>query len=720
MKYYFKLPVMLLFAATVHAQKKPVTKDKPPTQKEMQQMMKEAEGMIGEMMKEMSPEDKKTMDSLGIKMPDMKNASKIISGVSNKQLATAWEDENRIVPKKDAARIAAIPKGLTSARMETYIATIHKKYMGTLSPENIDAGQKLYDLFTAKGKKPAEKGLLASLLWMSGKPELALFLMGRSCTDDARNTDNLCNYAAMLTMQGGQHLAIPILQHLNERFPKNSTLLNNLGQAWFGLGDIEKARIHLDGAIAIYPLHPQANLTKALIQENKGDKKGAVESLKKSIKHAYTQEKEEKLQQLGYKLTRKDIRVPFKPGSDPMGLGKTRRPDYPLSVAQANALLPLWEQFNKGCDDKIRKLQKELSEATEKYARSMNNMAAQGMADIQNGGAVPTYKLTPIFMKKATLLSRQQKSYHEDRIEKLKDLFKAFTDDVATIRKNHPQAVPEAPCATHLERANALLAQLNNRKKKYDEEVLKIYRQFYNDMAYWAMYTSTNEEMFNMICIEFELHWLQKNRELQPLDMSSYAGQFAGCINKEAAQPGKLAEFDKIACDYRSTVDMGLIKIETNCNYTTTTYDLNIVKFVEKERGVTYIGSTVKLTPELKGGGNIGPVEVEGSLGADVNINLDEKNNITDWNGNIKAGVEGGIGTKVGPVDVGATVSQTIEIEIGSNGIGDVNTTSAAQVSAGVGGQKISAGSEKRVSLISGHGSRSGTGVLSGITFSSW
>lgn len=63
-------------------------------------MMKEAEGMIGEMMKEMSPEDKKTMDSLGIKMPDMKNASKIISGVSNKQLTTAWEDENRIVPKK--------------------------------------------------------------------------------------------------------------------------------------------------------------------------------------------------------------------------------------------------------------------------------------------------------------------------------------------------------------------------------------------------------------------------------------------------------------------------------------------------------------------------------------------------------------------------------------------------------------------------------------------
>lgn len=710
---------LLMLTTTIQAQKKTTGKEKPPTQKEMQQMMKEAQGMLGEMMKEMSPEDKKTMDSLGIKMPDMKNASKIISSVSNKQLATAWEDENRIVPKKDVARIAAIPKGLTSARMQSYIALVHKKYMEKLAPETIDAGQKLYDLFNAKGINAADKGLLASMLWIDGKPQLALLLMGKSCTAEVNNTDNLANYAAMLSMQGGQHLAIPILQRLNGRFPKNSSLLNNLGQAWFGLGDMGKASIYLDSAMAIYPLHPQANLTKALIQESKGDQKGALESLKKSVKHAYTQEKEEKLRKLGYQLTRKDLRVPFKPGSDPMGVGKTRRPDYPLSVAQAHALIPLWQQFNNACEERIKKLQKELGELNGKYAKALNNMATQSMAAIQKGGAVPSYRLTPLFLKKASLLASQQKAYHEQRIVKLKELFTAFNLDVATIRKNHPQAVPEAPCATHLQRANALLAELNNRKKSYDEQVLKIYTQFYNDMAYWAMYTSTNQEMFDMICIEFEIHWLQKNRELQPLDMNSYGG-LPPCANPEEAQPGKLAEFDDIACNYKSTVDLGLIKIETNCNYTTTTYDLNMVKFIEKERGLTYIGGTVKLTPELKGGGNIGPVEVEASLGADVNIHLDEKNNITNWDGTVKAGVEGGIDTKVGPVDIGATASQTIEMEIGSNGIGDVNATSTAEVSAGVAGQKISAGSEKRVSLISGHGTRSGTGILSGITFSSW
>lgn len=720
MKYYFMVAAVLMFTLTIQAQKKPIKKEKAPTQKEMQQMMKEAQGMMSEMMKEMSPEDKRIMDSLGINTPDFKNASKIISGISDKQLANAWEDENQTVPKKDLARIAAIPKELTNATMQNYIATLHKKYMETVAPEILDAGQKLYDVVNTKGKKSTEKGLLASLLWISGKPQLGVFLMGRSCIDDAQNTDNLANYAAMLTMQGGQHLAIPIVQHLNERFPKNSTLLNNLGQAWFGLGELEKATVYLDSAIAIYPFHPQANLTKALIQENKGDKKAAVESVKKSIKHAYTEEKEEKLRQLGYQLTRKDIRVPFKPGSDPMGLGKTRRPDYPVSVAQVNALFPMWEQFNTACDDRIKKLQKELSEATEKQGRYLNNLASQSMTAVKNGGNLPTFAVKPLFTKKATLLARQQKSYHEDRIEKLKDLSVAFQNDVVAIRKNHRVAVPEAPCTTHLERANALLAQMNNRKKEYDEEVLKIYSQFFNDMAYWAMYTSANKEMFNTICLQFELHWLEKNRELQPLDMSSYAGQFAACINGEEAQPGKLVEFDTIACEYNSTVDMGLIKMETNCNYTTTTYDFNMVKFVEKERGVTYIGGTLKLTPELKGGGNIGPVEVEGTLGAEVNINLDEKNNVTDWNGTVKAGIEGGIGTHAGPVDVGATVSQTIEVEMGPNGIGDVNTTSAAQVSAGVGGQKISVGSEKRVSLISGHGSRSGTGMLSGIRFSSW
>jgi hypothetical protein len=54
----------LLGSVNLYAQPKPKSKEKPPTQKEMEDMTKEAQ----KAMDEMSPEDKKMMDSIGIKI----------------------------------------------------------------------------------------------------------------------------------------------------------------------------------------------------------------------------------------------------------------------------------------------------------------------------------------------------------------------------------------------------------------------------------------------------------------------------------------------------------------------------------------------------------------------------------------------------------------------------------------------------------------------------
>ena len=96
MKKYLSLLTLLFMATIVFAQpgKKTTEKEKPPTQKEMDEMMKEMQ----KAMDDMNPEDKKAMDSMGIKMPDAKQMKKNVAGISDKQLAEAWEDENRIVP----------------------------------------------------------------------------------------------------------------------------------------------------------------------------------------------------------------------------------------------------------------------------------------------------------------------------------------------------------------------------------------------------------------------------------------------------------------------------------------------------------------------------------------------------------------------------------------------------------------------------------------------
>src|SRR5690606_32110633 len=129
-----------------------------------------------------------------------------------------------------------------------------------------------YEYIRSNSSNAGEAGTMAVGLWMAGQPQLALLTLGRICAGDAGNTDNLSNYSALLSMQGAEHLAIPILNNLHQKFPKNSTMLNNLGQAWFGLGEIGKAENYLDSAIRIYAYHPQANLTKSLIEESKGKK----------------------------------------------------------------------------------------------------------------------------------------------------------------------------------------------------------------------------------------------------------------------------------------------------------------------------------------------------------------------------------------------------------------------------------------------------------------
>ena len=261
MKFICSTCMLLIIIGVTFAQSKPKPRqEKPASKSEMEKMMKEAQMEIDNM----DPETLRMMDSLGIKKPSFKN----VPTVSDKQLADANENENRIVPKKDVLRIAAIPKTATDGNMGAYIIAIQNKAAALLKPEVKNMADKIYSYIKSKSRNSAEAGNMATGLWAGGKPEIAYFTLGKICAEDPTNTDNLSNYASMLSMLGAQHLAIPILNNLNTKFPQNSTILNNLGQAWYGLGDIAKAEKYLDSAIRLYAYHPQATYTKSFIEES--------------------------------------------------------------------------------------------------------------------------------------------------------------------------------------------------------------------------------------------------------------------------------------------------------------------------------------------------------------------------------------------------------------------------------------------------------------------
>ena len=243
-------------------------------------------------------------------------------------------------------------------------------------------------------------------------------------------------------------------------------------------------------------------------------------------------------------------------------------------------------------------------------------------------------------------------------------------------------------------------------------------------MAYWSQYTCTDEVQFEIIRLESMIGWLKKLKEYRPLLTAGGYEFVAECVEKKDAKPGKLAEFDDIACEYKSKIDYGIVKIETNCSHSTTTYNLGKLKYIEKELGQNYIGGTIILKPKISADVNAGPIGVEVFAGGEINIELDQDNNVKDWKGTVSTGIETSAGISTGPVKASVTVTEAVEIEIGPKGIGDVNLVTKAEASAGVKvgpvGKSVEIGVEDRVSLISGHGRTVGTGSLEDVKIAEW
>ncbi len=731
----FTLAVSVAFTQT---KAKETSTEKPLTQKEM---LKAAQKEI----ETMSAEDKKIMEEMGIKIPDMNNVGKSVSGVSDAQLQKAYEDESRIVPERDEARIAAIPKGLTDARMGAYITSIQNKTVALVTPAIASMGNEDYSYIKSNSNNSREAGNMAVGYWVAGEPELALYLLGRICADDPNNKGNISNYASMLSMQGGQHLAIPILNNLNAKFPKNSTLLNNLGQAWFGLGEMDKAERYLDSAISIYAYHPQANLTKSFIQESKGNKPEAIVSVKRAIKNSYSKEKENRLRKLGITLKYGDLRLPFKPEADPLGLNSFRRPDYPKSASESKWLKVQWDDFLQDCKQKITQLEKQKSEVEKQYEASLKQMTDQLSQAAMTGRNIPSFVQEPLYATKASLVLNERKEFYEIKFKELGEKFAASVNDLDKIQKERKRCAPEAPCTCFRDADNEYLRSYNERKQIFDEEALTLFKHFSNDMAFWSQYTSTDETQYELIKLEFIIGWLQKLSEYRPI----FTDREYECIEEEQAKPFKLAEWDFTTnCKYNFEFDYGIIDQQINCGHTTTTYNLNGNKYEVRELGTKFIGSTLILSPKISVGAEVGPLTIEAFVGADITIELDENKDVTDWNEMVTAGIETGVGVTKGPVKLGASVTNAVEVEIDGSGIKDVVLITAVKAEAGIEapksaggtsadkninravdvinkgigamGTSVKIGVEDHVSIFSGHGKLNGTGILEGVTISQW
>ncbi len=250
----FLLLFLILTSSQVIAQPKP--KEKQPSQNDMNKLMEDA-------MKGMSEEEKAEMKKMmGSVMPAlMEQNSKMADYpefTSNKQL----------VPKKDMARINAIPKKkLSQADIGPYAGNLYNKIM----TKGDAAEMALVQSVVAKAPKAIDLSNASVLAMMQGHPQAAMALSMKAVQSDQTNANMQNNMASLLTQYGYPEQAIPVLNKLKKEFPYNSTVLNNLGQAWFELGELDSAKIFSGLAIRANPFHPEAKVCGGLIEEITGD-----------------------------------------------------------------------------------------------------------------------------------------------------------------------------------------------------------------------------------------------------------------------------------------------------------------------------------------------------------------------------------------------------------------------------------------------------------------
>ena len=601
----------------------------------------------------------------------MGGVTKNMSKVSDKTFQQAIKDDDNIsLPKLDAARIKQLPdKILSDAELVPYVKKIHSEVEKLMNEKNKAEALSLYNALKLEKKSSGEINNIAAALWLSGDAEIALFLSGKACATDMGNINNLSNYAAFLTMKGGEHAALPILQNLNERFPNNSTILNNMGQAWYGLGDMSNANMYLDDVVRIYRNHSQANQTKSEIQRSQGQTQESIESLKRSMEENYTPEKEARLNELGYKVKFEDVKFKYPVKAEPLGIEQFMFsiPAYPFEGGMvAETSRKEWYDFKTKLSAALQSLRQIKQDQQAKVdAHHKRVLVNPQILKPYNNAVYKTAK------RKLDLLTE----WGIERMLALNEEFMADAQIVSQLKETYNNALKNTEaCGARKGLATSFMSQANVIWQDNNAKMLSLQKQIINAGSNYALYAFTDRSEYELVLTSMKIGFLAF--------LSGLHAEFeVGCLATESPEPrrGPLPDFDEMNCEYKTELSVPYLEkffsIKVECNKMTTTFDAKFIK-----------GS---LDENLATGKYKGTVEIEVKIGSDK-IN-------------------------VGPVEVGSSVKAGAGVDFTESGIQDVYITSEAQIKAGA----VTAGSiEAKVSVISGNTTIIGKGALSGINTS--
>lgn len=578
-------------------------------------------------------------------------------------------------PDIDAARIGKLPKKtMSSAELKTFLAASTKKVEGVLPAEM----KKMTGVLISKSANSRELAAMANGLWLAGNYAGALMLMGQACVQDP-NPDNLNNYSAFLVMLGGEQLALPVLQKLDQDFPGNSTVLNNMAQAWFGLGDMSTASTYLDKTIKANPEHPQANLTKAVIENRAGNQAAAIDALRRSLEAGYSRDKESMLNELGYEDEaggrRSGRRKQDYASVDTVGFDKIMEntPKFFKTLEQATTGVGQWQAFHDEINQQLVELQA-------KQQRLADEVRAQANAKIsrKRGLGMP--------------FNLARKVRHEQRHDSAEPVTGGNDPDYLvnqTDKINEPMLtygnamlkIKDENCAAKRAVANNYLATVNTiLEEGFNTHMEAVIRQL-KQRAYSILYTASDQLELELAASQIKLEFLLQLKIVHPMP-PPLEGDLHCPVVIQPAKPQKLANFDDLNCPNKVSFSVPLTgSYELACGrgemHLTPLMLPFEAHFTENTDTGEYLNASLSIGK--------GPLNIKGSADFETGSRR------------IEAGISQTIGEGyLGPVPLEASASATIGLEIDGNGGCDYFVATGVEAKAGNKAGSVSVESEAR------------------------
>jgi hypothetical protein len=612
-----------------------------PTQAEIEKKLKEAQAEIDKIKND--PKMKDLMKN----MPNFDSLSKnmnknAVSGISK---TTTTKTVANIFPQRNDKLLNELPKkNLTKQELLNFLLALHSSLEKKLAPAKVQAARAIIDKLNNNAEKIA---LAGSLAWYKNAPaEAALLLTYAASKSPEDNTLNNCG--AILNLCGLEDKAIPILRYALADQPASSTLLNNIGQAYAGLGLLDTAVYYLRGCISHSNIHPEACGTVAYIEAQKGNTQKAAEMAELAIKGGYRGTIAE-----FYKRIKKDgsflplLENNMDPSKRYFEMADWTFPPLCRSWEECENVYPKQQAFLKKIDVLCKQFEQTAKKDGAPVFRDTKDILVWSLSQQINNDPLNDVAqalkeaFTDLYIDASSIAYNEwfkkfTKLNNDEGVEAL--AIAAKYGPLLKGAEKNPELTNQLivqECKERLAMKDRYLAAKADNCIKYRDERWQEDVKYYNNMVFLGQFTSPNEKTFQAECAADATMVLNKFR--------IYAGgagnvcnpaQKPSCGNYDPATENKNGDpvFTNATCPVNLEIHFGVGKMSINC----TRYELEMGEgiILNFEKNFNTRESTVAIgvgaaffVPGIPGT-NLSPVEAQSK--EQLYITFDKNNQPSD------------------------------------------------------------------------------------------